>query len=33
MALAFRRTFGELENRIRLFVLVYERERVKKVAA
>jgi len=32
-ALAFRRTFGELENRIKLFVLVYERERVKKAAA
>lgn len=32
-ALAFRRTFGELENRIKLFILVYERERVKKAAA
>jgi len=31
--LAFRRTFRELENRIKLFVLVHEREKVKKVAA
>jgi len=33
MALAFRRTFGELENRIRLFILVYERDLVKRAAA
>jgi protein-tyrosine-phosphatase len=32
-ALAFRRTFRELENRIRLFILVHERENVKKAAA
>ena len=32
-ALAFRKTFKELENRIRLFILIYERERVKKAAA
>jgi arsenate reductase (thioredoxin) len=32
-ALAFRKTFLELENRIKLFILVYERERVKKAAA
>ncbi len=32
-AVAFRRTFRELENRIKLFVLVYEREVVKKAAA
>ena len=29
----FRKTFKELENRIRLFILIYERERVKKAAA
>jgi protein-tyrosine-phosphatase len=33
IALAFRRTFGELENRIKLFVLVYERERMKHAVA
>jgi protein-tyrosine-phosphatase len=33
VALAFRRTFGELENRIKLFILIYEREQVKKLAA
>lgn len=32
-ALAFRKTFLELESRIKLFILVYERERVKKAAA
>jgi protein-tyrosine-phosphatase len=32
-ALAFRRTFRELENRIKLFILVHERENVKKAAA
>jgi len=32
-ALAFRRTFRELENRIKLFVLVHEREEVKKAVA
>lgn len=32
-ALAFRRTFRELENRIKLFVLVNEREEVKKAVA
>ena len=32
-ALAFKKTFLELENRIKLFILVYERERVKKAAA
>jgi arsenate reductase len=32
-ALAFRRTFRELENRIKLFILVHEREKLKKVAA
>jgi hypothetical protein len=31
--LAFRKTFLELESRIKLFILVYERERVKKAAA
>ena len=31
-ALAFRKTFLELESRIKLFILVYERERVKKSA-
>jgi arsenate reductase (thioredoxin) len=33
IALAFRRTFGELENRIKLFIVIYERERAKKAAA
>ena len=32
-ALAFRKTFLELESRIKLFILVYERERLKKAAA
>jgi len=32
-ALAFRRIFRELENRIKLFVLVHEREEAKKIAA
>ena len=32
-ALAFKKTFLELENRIKLFILVYERERVSKAAA
>ena len=32
-AFAFRRVFRELENRIKLFVLVYEREKVRKAAA
>jgi protein-tyrosine-phosphatase len=32
-AIAFRRTFRELENRIRLFILVHERENMKKAAA
>ncbi len=33
IALAFRRTFRELENRIKLFVLVYQREEAKNAAA
>jgi hypothetical protein len=33
IALAFRRTFGELENRIKLFIVIYERERAKKAVA
>ncbi|MGD0118838.1 MAG: arsenate reductase ArsC [Candidatus Binatus sp.] len=32
-ALAFRKTFLELENRIKLFILIYERERAEKAAA
>jgi protein-tyrosine-phosphatase len=32
-AVSFRKTFTELENRIRLFVLVYEREASKRAAA
>ena len=32
-ALAFKKTFLELENRIKLFILIYERERIKKAAA
>lgn len=32
-ALAFKKTFLELENRIKLFILIYERERIKKTAA
>lgn len=32
-ALAFRKTFRELEKRIKLLVLIYDREGVKKAAA
>ncbi len=30
---AFRKTFGELETRIKLFVLVFEKEAIKRPAA